>query len=138
MPFVNEHAADSPVIISTFSGTITMEDFRQWNALVVTTTMTFLHAPFEKLYFILDVRTAHTDFPTIMAQMRENANVQPTPDFDGEGVDILLVGLDAMAKLASEMARLPQFGGFEMPLFRSLEDALAYVTVDQQKLKQRT
>ncbi len=138
MPYISKRAFDSPVILSTFTGRISTEDFHRWNNEVNSTVLTLLPAPFAKLYFILDVRVAEVDFPTILSQMRENFSDQAPDGVDDGMVDILLVGIDAMAKLASEMARLPQFGGFAMPLFRNLEDALAYVAVDQQKLKLRT
>jgi len=113
----------------TFTGEIDTALFHRW---FTDTRERTVEAIPSVVYHIMDVRDAHTDFTAILTQMREVGRVPRSPD-ERHTVQVLLVGSDAMARLAANLAKLPQFGGFEMPMFRSLEDAHEYVSVDREK-----
>ena len=115
--------------LSTFEGEIDADLFHRW---FVDTRQHTVEAVPLTVYHIMDVRQAYTDFAAILTQMREVGQVSRSPD-DRHTVQVLLVGTDAMAKLAANLAKLPQFGGFEMPMFRTLEDAREYVGIDRTK-----
>ncbi len=113
----------------SFAGEIDSTLFHSW--FVDTRQRTIAAVPLM-VYHIMDVRAAHTDFTAVLTQMREVGQAGRSPD-DRHTLQVLLIGTDAMSKLAANLARLPQFGGFEMPMFRSLEDAHDYLRIDRAK-----
>ena len=69
--------------------------------------------------------------------MRE-VGQDPFVVIDGRTINFLFVGNNVMAKLAANLARQPQFGGFEMPLFRTMEDADEFIRIDRSKRQRVT
>ncbi|MBI1256222.1 MAG: hypothetical protein GC204_02010 [Chloroflexi bacterium] len=113
----------------TFTGEIDAALFHSW---FVDTRQRTIDAVPLMIYHIMDVRAAHTDFTAVLTQMREVGKAGGSPD-GRHTLQVLLVGTDAMARLAANLAKLPQFGGFEMPMFHSLEDARESVRIDRIK-----
>jgi hypothetical protein len=121
---------DGAVFIWTFTEQIDSETFLRWFTEMRAASF---DSPLLSIYHVIDVREAHTDFGAIMTQMRHVGEQPPDVVYKGRNVRALIVGMDAMARLASDLAKLPQFGGFTMPVFRTLDDALDFIRVDQQK-----
>ncbi len=113
----------------TFTDEIDSALFHRW---FVETRQRTVEAIPLVIYHVMDVRAAHTDFTAVLTQMREVGQAGRSPD-DRHTQQVLLVGSDAMARLAANLAKLPQFGGYEMPMFRTLEDAHEYVRIDRAK-----
>jgi hypothetical protein len=117
------------VFIWIFEGHIDSAGFHDW---YVQTRQVTIESPLPTLYHIMDVLKAETDFGAILGQMRE-VGQDPFVAIDGRSINFLFVGSNEMAKLAANLAKLPQFGGFEMPMFRTLEDAHEYLRIDRAK-----
>jgi len=124
---LTQESADT--FLWTFTGEIDAALFHSWFG---DTRQRTIEAVPLTVYHIMDVRAAYTDFAAILTQMREVGQAGRSPD-GRHTVQVLLVGTDAMARLAANLAKLPQFGGFEMPMFRSVDDAREYVRIDREK-----
>ena len=123
-------AQDGAVFTWTFTDQIDAETFFRWFEAMRSES---LASPLQSLYHVMDVRAAHTDFGALLAQMRLVGQQPPEAAYQQRNVRVMIVGADAMARLASDLAKLPQFGGFAMPVFRTLEDAHDFIRVDQAK-----
>src|SRR5579871_3447971 len=117
------------IFVWNFDGAITAEDFHDW---FLESARVTLESPEMRIYHVMDVRTGITDFGAVLSQMRD-AGTQPPDFFAPRRVIFLFVGNNAMAKLATNLSRQQQFGGFEMPIFHTMEDAEAFIRIDQQK-----
>ena len=119
------------IFIWNFVGKIDGAEFHRWFSEVRQLSQT---SSASKIYHIMDVDQADTNFGAIMSQMLEAAR-QPIDQAPKAVRDnrFLFVGTNEMAKLAANLAKLPQFGGYEMPIFRTLDDALAFIRLDHTK-----
>ncbi|HVU14561.1 MAG TPA: hypothetical protein VHD90_24960 [Phototrophicaceae bacterium] len=129
MPIIAESQQDG-VFVWKFAGMITVEDFRGWT---LETSRLALESTLPRLYHVMDVRTGQSDFGAILSQMRQ-VGTQPPGVFSAQReIHFLFVGSNQWAKLATNLSRQQQFGGFEMPIFHTMEDAEAFIRVDQQR-----
>jgi len=128
MPYTLTHDPDD-TFLWTMTGNMDADEFRRWFA---HTRQVTLDSPLRTLYHIMDVRTAQTNFGAILGQMRE-VGKDPFNAIDGRSINFLFVGTNEMAKLAANLAKLPQFGGFEMPMFRTMEDVQEFIRIDRLK-----
>lgn len=79
----------------------------------------------EKVYVIDDMTRLKIDFATLVAGMAAQRVKAPGSPADLR-VKTILVGSGMMWELASRGAKQLQYGGFDIPLFPSLEAALAH------------
>ena len=128
MSYSMTHDADD-TFIWTFVGWIDSEEFRRWYADARQMTV---NSSLPTLYQVMDVTQADTDFGAILGQMREVGKA-PFYAIDQRTINFLFVGTSEMAKLAANLARQPQFGGFTMPMFRTMEDAQEFIRLDRLK-----
>jgi hypothetical protein len=112
---------DAPILISTFSGYISEADL-QASDLVIPEFLTQID---RDGIIIIDVRGGTSDFAEVLHMLRHGAIRQNTEgDFPFQ-LQMFLVGTDALAKLYVDAARLKQFGGQQIPMFASLDAAIA-------------
>ncbi len=128
MPIITGAQHDG-IFVWNFDGAITAEDFHGW---FLETARVTLASPELRIYHVMDVRKGQTDFGAVLGQMRE-AGTRPPTLYAPRQVIFLFVGSNEMAKLATTLSRQQQFGGFEMPMFHTMEDAEAFIRVDQQR-----
>jgi hypothetical protein len=130
---------DDAIITTTFDGYITPEDFAGWNSEIDQTQREVFSTPDGRVYVIMDVRgSVTTDFGTIIREMNsvpdDMADVMPFMD----RFTMMFVGDAPMAKLTVELARRSSFfGGRNVPMFRTMEDAHAFIAIDRQQAHAR-
>ena len=128
MPITLTQSADD-TYVWTYTGHIDAEQFHGWYTQARQVT---IESTLPTLYHIMDVRQAETDFGAILGQMRE-VGKDPFNEINGRVINFLFIGDNQMAKLAANLARQPQFGGFEMPMFRTMEDVDEFIRIDRAK-----
>lgn len=124
MPFTQRALDDKPVLISTFTGEITIEDFQAWNQ---ATQAWVARQMVDRTYIIFDAREAETSFGTIMKQMNMVRSLSFRTATGSDQGELMFVGGGAMVKLVLSLFNTPQFGNQHIPVFPTIEDALAYV-----------
>lgn len=127
------------VMITRFTEQITLEVFAAWNAEL--DRLGAEHAAsqpdFACLYLIMDVSQAQTDFMTIVQQMRVAPTQAQETDVQPGTLKMMFLGSNPMAKLTVELAKRKEFfGGMDIPIFPTLEDALAFIAIDRVKAEQ--
>jgi len=124
MSYTVEILPNLPVIHVKYMGQTTKDEIIVAMRDVIQLALT-LTAP--KIFHIIDVAEAQTDFMAMMGVFKEmSQNAHPIPMHSTE-YHRMFIGTNDMAKLSSQMMTLPQFGGMKVPLFKTLDDALRYV-----------
>lgn len=126
MPYTVEFLPNLPVIHVKYAGQTTKDEIIEAMRDVIQQALT-LTTP--KIFHVIDVTDAQTDFMAMMGvfkEMLQNAPRIPMPNHHTE-YHRMFVGSNDMAKLSAQMMTLPQFGGMKIPVFKSLDDALRYV-----------
>jgi hypothetical protein len=114
-----------PIMISTFTGQVLLEDTRQSTA----ATLDFIRETGGPVHVIADLTDIQASFMETLMILRDQAA-------SGEGttsdpnVLLMLVGSHTMVKLFADAMSQPQFGGIQIPMFKSIEDALAAARVE--------
>ncbi|MDZ4770586.1 MAG: hypothetical protein SGJ24_15785 [Chloroflexota bacterium] len=135
MPYSIEIIEHSTIIITLtrYIGDVTSEDFTAWNAELDTAIASPNPESVMRFYNILDVTaTGNVDFSTVMEQMRVAPDQIDAPGGSPDTFKLMFVGDAPMAKLAVDLARRKSFyGGQTVPMFRTLDDAMAFITIDR-------
>lgn len=134
MPYTVEHLPDEPIVVVTFEGKIDadliLEADQHINAAIQRNGVNSV--------LIFDTTHAETDFTHMMGILRAT-----TGDWDAEPADapfevlVAFVGTSAMVKLYVDGARQKQYGGRQLPLFASLDDALPAMRIALAQLTER-
>lgn len=111
---------DAPILISTYNGYISDDDLKASDA----AGPEFFAQIHEEAVMIIDVRGGTSSFAEVLHMLQHGAPQQTMTDFPFQ-IHMFLVGTDAMAKFYVDAARLKQFGGQQIPMFASLETAIA-------------
>ena len=111
---------DAPILISTFSGYITDDDLKRSDQV----GPEFFAQIHEDAIMIIDVTGGTSSFGEVLHMLRHGAPEQNMSGFPFR-VQMFLVGTDTMAKLYVDAARLKQFGAQQIPMFASLDAAIA-------------
>jgi hypothetical protein len=111
---------DVPILISTFSGYITDDDLKASDQ-VGPEFFAHIH---EDAIMIIDVRDGTSSFGEVLHMLRHGRPEENIGDFPFQ-LQMFIVGTDIMAKLYVDAARLKQFGAQQIPMFASLEVAIA-------------
>ncbi len=124
MPYTVEILPNLPVIHVKYLGNTTKEEILETMGEVVQVAMT-LNAP--KIFHIIDVAEAKTDFMVMMGVFKEMSQNAPSIPTHSVEYHRMFIGSNDMAKLSAQMMTLPQFGGMKIPIFKTLDDALRYI-----------
>jgi hypothetical protein len=111
---------DAPILISTFSGYISEDDLNASDQVVPE----YLAPIQQDVVMIIDVRGGTSSFAEVLHMLKHGAPQQNVGEFPFQ-IHMFLVGTDAMAKLYVDAARLKQFGAQHIPMFASLDAAIA-------------
>jgi len=132
MTYIIEQHPSMPMLVTTFTGYISADEFAQWSAelMAVISDMNLSYG-----YVLMDIRQAETDFGAIIQGLGRISQVLDAAQNTVEGVFAFL-GTHPMARLTVDMLRQPQYGGLEVPIFQNYEDALAALQADM-KLRQQ-
>ncbi len=122
-----EKLPDEPVIILTYEGHLDVETVRT----AFTQSLVLAESTPGVVYRISDVRLGEGDFRDVMQVMEQVRAGIPGSSADPK-IKGVFVGTHQMARLYAEMMRQSQFGGVQIPFFKTVEEALDYIHVDQQ------
>jgi hypothetical protein len=140
MPHTIEIREAGPIsiVITHFSGHLSQEEFNDWNHSFDRMNTQHDLSIVERLYSIMIVPPGTTtDFGTIVEEMRAAPDDVEFPGTDPDNFRMMFVSQEPMVKLAVQLARRKEFfGGQEVPMFRTLDDALAFVALDRQSVAQ--
>ncbi|MCS6835348.1 MAG: hypothetical protein NZ750_04940 [Anaerolineae bacterium] len=134
MTYVIEQHPTLPLLVTTFSGYVDADEFVRWNTelLARASALGLSHS-----YVLMDIRQADTDFAAIVQGLtRMSQAVQQTPN--AIETFFAFLGSHPMARLSVDMMRQPQYGGFDVPIFLTYEDAVAAFEADMKLRQQRT
>jgi hypothetical protein len=128
------------IIISRFSGHLTREVFSDWNQTFDRMGIDLEVNGIARLYSIMIVPPGTTtDFGTIVEEMRVAPDDVNLPGGTPDRFRMMFVSQEGMVKLAVQLAKRSEFfGGQDVPMFRTLDDALAHIAVDRQSVEQGT
>lgn len=120
MAFKVERLPNEPIIVVTWqmpvdTGKETPQTFVDIDALI---------GPDETVYCITDLRAVNIDFGTLVTAMAAQRVKAPGSPSDPR-LRSSLVGTGMLWEIASRGAKQLQYGGLDIPLYSSLEDALA-------------
>ncbi|MFN8529103.1 MAG: hypothetical protein U0670_10860 [Anaerolineae bacterium] len=123
MPFVNvERLPGEPIFITTYEGLVTAADIiASYEAAPSLWTDDLAQTGF---HVIIDARRATTNFTEALASLRPSAEYAQKYAEYVPHIRYYVVGTGAMVKLMVNFFHLAQFGGFEIPLYTELDDAL--------------
>lgn len=122
--------SDEPILISFLTNTISAEEMHQWWIEMVNQGLALQSG---LVYLVMDVTRAQLDFNLVLSTFQD-ADVQNALAYL-QNVELasMFVGINAIAQQAAQFAGRIEFGGVEVPLFQSLEDAHAYIAADLQR-----
>lgn len=123
MSYTVEILPNLPVIHVKYMGQTTKDEIIEAMREVIQLALT-LTAP--KIFHIIDVAEAQTDFMAMMGVFKEISHNTPSIPSSAE-YHRMFIGTNDMAKLSSQMMTLPQFGGMKVPIFKTVDDALRYI-----------
>ena len=111
---------DEPILISAFSGYISDEDLTASDQAMPE----FIPRIQQDAIIIIDVTGGTSSFTEVLHMLRHGGPAENVIGFPFQ-LHMFLVGTDAMAKLYVDAARLKQFGSQQIPMFASLDAAIA-------------
>lgn len=120
MPVAYELLPEESIIICTFTGDFKTEDLRQ----MYRTCDELLNKTYSHLYRISNFSAVDSTFPEVMAAIKEIGSDLPGGASDPR-VTTCVVGSNQWTRMAVDFLKRPQFGGLQISLFQTIEDALA-------------
>jgi hypothetical protein len=132
MPYTIEQHPTMPLFITTFTGYISADEFAQWDTELLSMIG---ELKLSYGYVLMDIRQAETDFAAIVQGLTHISQAISAAETTIEGTFAFL-GTHPMARLSVDMLRQPQYGGVEVPIFLTYEDAIVALEVDM-KLRQQ-
>ncbi len=127
MPIAVDWIPDEPIILATCTGFLTVGDFKGMFEQVAA----LMQAVEGIIYRIADYREAESSFVDIMKTVQETAKGMSGSVSDPR-LKSIYVGTTHWISLA-RTAYQNQPGGFQIPTFHSIEDALTYIHLDMAK-----
>ncbi len=122
--------ADLPVICVVFHEALTLEGV-QYVFQKSTELTQGMPAP---IYRISDIRKAQTSFAEMLKILQAARGGRAGSPTDPR-IRQLFVGSNQWINMARNVMEQPQFGGVQIPIFASMDDAIAYVRADLNRLK---
>ncbi len=111
---------DEPIVIIEFEGFVSLEDVNASNE----ASLPLVMAAATDLCLIMDTSSATSNFGEMLKILQYNVHAHSDGEMPFE-VQPMFVGTDTMAKFFADAARLKQFGGQIIPIFVTMDDALA-------------
>jgi hypothetical protein len=125
MPISVERLPDQPIIISTYSGRVTVGDMHYAFA-----RSAALISPDEtRVYRIVHIDNIDVTFADVL-HFAQTASADLPGAFMDPRFSVLMVGHDQWTKLFLQFMGQKQFGGMTLPCFVTLAQALAYVQTE--------
>ncbi len=124
MPVVVNRVEDKPIIIATFSGTVTVADVIQ----TFQQSAEIMGDDEQSYHRITDVRTANSNFIEMLGVIKEASTGQPGSTTDPR-IKTTFVGTTTWIAFFRNALQNPQFGGKSMAAFENMDDALASIHV---------
>ncbi|MDX2159944.1 MAG: hypothetical protein SF162_01340 [bacterium] len=121
-----ERVAHEPILIFTYDGRIDFDALAQSFDAAQPQVEAILADGYDTLYSILDVRHGSSTFLDVIDILKRDDDTQIELNVLRE-MQWVMVGTDAMSKLYIDIARQEQYGGWQIPLFAHVDDALAAV-----------
>jgi hypothetical protein len=122
MPYTVQRLPSEPIIVVSWSNpTDSAKD-----SLKMSAEVDALIAPDENhIYCVQDFRNLKVDFSSMVTGMATQREKRPGAAGDPR-LRTIMVGSGLLWELASKGAKQLQYGGLDIPLFSSVDDAVAY------------
>jgi hypothetical protein len=117
-----ERLPDEPIIIARLDGLVDADTARQ----VFEETARLAEGMTGHLYRITDCTCIDADLPNTMGMLLEATKGKPASTSD-PNVTVVLVGGHQLTAFYSQAMAQPQFGGVNVRVFPSVEEALVYI-----------
>ncbi len=125
MPVTVEKLADLPVVIAVLEGQVNVPVIQE----MYRRSAELCEGIEGPIFRITDVREVTTSFAEMLGVIREASKGTPGSTTDPRFHPVF-VGNNQWVRLVRDAMSQPQFGGINMPLFTSREDAMLYI-IDQ-------
>jgi len=120
-----EKLLGEPIMISTFSGTVVLEDTRQSSV----ATAEFIVEMGGPVHIIADLTNIQASFGETLMILKDQSAIGAGTTSD-PNVLLALVGTHTMLKLYADAMAQPQFGQIRIPMFKTIDDALAAARIE--------
>ncbi len=122
MPVTVEKLADFPVVIAVLEGQVNIPTIQE----MYRRSAELCEGMDGPIFRITDVREVTTSFAEMLGVIREASKGTPGSTTDPRFHPVF-VGNNQWVRLVRDALRQPQFGGVNMPLFTSREEAMVYI-----------
>jgi hypothetical protein len=129
MPGSVERLPDEPILIARYTGKVIVDDVRH----VFERSAELISADDKVVFRVTDMVHSDTDFGEVLKMARELGSGVPGSTGDTR-IRAAIVGRGRWAKLFADTIQQKQFGGFHIPLFKDMDDALAYARLEIARL----
>lgn len=124
MPVTVEQYQDEPIIMASFSGLLDFDTVREMFAI----SADLIDAIGPPVYRITDWRGISSTFSDMMQIFREAGQGFPGSSTDPR-LHPVMVGRTEWSRLTRDAMLQEQFGGIDIPIFETVEEALEYVYI---------
>jgi hypothetical protein len=123
MSFKNEILPDLPAIYIRYTG--------QLSATILEESMVDLPVYIQQIqqpiiFQILDVRNSNINFNEILLFFNKISKNRPEW-LDKTNIEVMFIGTSSMVKLSTQFLAKEEFGGLSIPIFKTFDDAIAYI-----------
>jgi hypothetical protein len=125
MPYKVEKIPGEPVLVFTLWGTFELLEDQE----KISQEISDLIKDIDGSYFMIDDYSGivNVNFGDMIAVMAEQTKRNLPGSITDPRAKHVLVGSNAMIDFAAKSFNQPQYGGFTLPMYTSLDEALAYV-----------
>src|SRR5262245_52363034 len=114
-----------PILVSTFTGHIALDDIHQ----SADATAACIQEVGGPVHGMAGLTTIDGSLTAALLVLRAREDTRPGGAAD-PNVLVALVGSHTMVKLYADAVAQPQFGGIHIPMFKTVEDALAAARIE--------
>jgi hypothetical protein len=119
MPMTYERLPDEHIVIFSFAGNVTVEEQREMYQI----SAGILDETGRHLYRLSNYSFVTSSFAEVLGIVRDLGGALPGSIADPR-ITAVIVGAHQWTKLAADMAKRPQFGSVQIPIFSTVEDGL--------------
>lgn len=123
MSFQTQILPNLPVIYTRYSGQISASILEE-SMLDLPYHIQQIEHPF--IFQILDTQDSNIDFNETLSFFKKLSKNRPEW-LDPTKFEIVFIGTHNMVKLSTQLLKNKQFGEFSIPIFKTLDDAIAYI-----------
>lgn len=129
MPASVERLTGEAILIARYTEKVTVADVR-----FVFQRSVDLMTPEDQVVFrITDMLHSNSEFTEVLKMARELGSGVPGSTTDPR-IKAAIVGKGKWAKLFADTIKQKQFGGFQLPFFKDMASALAYVRLELSRM----